>query len=107
MLCPSRPLAPTLAAHDHHSITLTEADLRAVFEYYRDDNDIREVDAFVCGFPASLCEVFASLNKTLIFYPYHRILLGQCSADSWARLTRLLVGADEWEGSTTNEIQVL
>jgi len=83
---PERPLAPVITSHTWSSGYLSEAEIAETFNYYKDDPQMARVDAFVCMFPFSYCEVWMPFNKTIIFNAGHRFALGRCSTARWERL---------------------
>ncbi len=86
MVLPDRPLAPTIEHHQSHSSAVTEDKIKALFEYYRADPYMARTDAFLCFFPSSYCEMFMPFNRTIVFLPAHRFLLGRCSTAEAQRL---------------------
>ena len=56
------------------------------FEYYKNDEKIAQTDAFICSFPASMCELWMPFNKTIVFLPAHRYNLGRCTKEEFNRL---------------------
>ena len=69
-----------------HSTRLTEKMVRDNFEFYKNDIQIASTDAFICMFPASMCEMWMPFNKTIIYLPAHRYNLGRCTKKEWDRL---------------------
>lgn len=90
VILPLRPLSPVLEAHTTHSQYVSEQQVHDVFEYYKHDTQIANTDAFICSFPASVCEAWLPYNKTVIFLAAHRYALGRCSRSRWERLNRNL-----------------
>ena len=45
-----------------HSTRLTEKMVRDNFEFYKNDTQIASTDAFICMFPASMCEMWMPFN---------------------------------------------
>jgi len=66
-----------------NSLHLTEANVREVFEYYKDD-----ADAFICQFPVSMCDLFIPFNRSIIMVASHRHFLGRCSTDEANKLVQ-------------------
>jgi hypothetical protein len=60
--------------------------IRSNFNYYRNVDEFKQVDAVICSFPASMCEAFIPLNKTIIFNPTHRYNLVRCTINQWSKL---------------------
>ena len=72
------------------STRLTEKMVRDNFEFYKNDTQIASTDAFICMFPASMCEMWMPFNKTIIYLPAHRYNLGRCTKEEWDRLNEHL-----------------
>ena len=52
---------------------------------------IKSIDAYICSFPASMCQIHVeSWNKTIIFLTAHRYNLGRCSVKEWRELDKFL-----------------
>lgn len=48
-------------------MNLTEMNMvEKFYDAYKEDDEMRSVDAFVCMHPASVCELFEPFNKTMI-----------------------------------------
>ena len=64
---------------------------------YRDDAEMKTVDAFVCFHPASMCELFAPFNKSILVVATTRYELGRFNPERWQRwndnLARIAVDA--------------
>ena len=69
---------------------LTEKMIQENFEFYKTNKDIASVDAFLCMFPAAMCELWLPFNKTIVFLPAHRYNLGRCTKREWDRLNEHL-----------------
>ena len=41
-------------------------------EFYQNDSTVMNIDAFICTFPASMCQLWMPFNKSIIFLPAHR-----------------------------------
>ena len=76
--------------HNKHTVQLTERMVKSNFEYYKSDPKIASTDAFMCQFPASMCEMWMPFNKTIVFLPCHRYSLGRCTIAEWRRLNEHL-----------------
>ena len=72
------------------SMRLTEKMVKNNFEFYKDDKQVASTDAFICTFPASMCEMWMPFNKTIMFLPAHRYNLGRCNKEEWDRLNEHL-----------------
>ena len=59
-----------------------EALIAAFLREYRDDEEMRSVDAFVCSHPAAMCEVFEGLNQSLLVYATTRYEMARCFSDA-------------------------
>ena len=79
-------LAPFMTTHRSHSDRLMEKDLQGFFSFYQLDPVMANVNAFYCSFPMSLCEVYMSLNRSIIWLPAHRFTLARCSRPELDRL---------------------
>ena len=79
----SDPLVHSLAAPN---AKLTESLVGSNFKFYQGNPKVVSTDAFVCGFPASTCELWMPFNKSLVFAPAHRYNLGRCTKAEWERL---------------------
>lgn len=85
----SNPLSPHITGDAGNSSHLPEVQ-RQVFQYYRDDATVSQVDAFICAFPSALCEQFFSFNKTVIFAPGLRFSMWRCTKKLWMQSVRIL-----------------
>lgn len=47
---------------------------------------MKGIDLFTCTFPASICQLWLDLNKTVVFLPAHRYNLGRCLPREWHKL---------------------
>ena len=56
-----------------HSTKLSEQMIKDNFELYKKNKHIQSTDAFICSFPASMCELWMPFNKTIVFLPAHRL----------------------------------
>ena len=79
MTYPTREISSVILSYNSHSTRLTESMVKEIFEYYKDDPDILQTDAFLCQFPPALCELFIAFNRTIIINASHRLFLGRCS----------------------------
>ena len=55
-------------------------------KWYKKRNLDKKIDAFICSFPASMCQLWIPMNKSIIFLPAHRYNLGRCSVNEWRKL---------------------
>lgn len=79
-------VAKTITSHNRHSQYLSEDEVIRLFKFYSASKDIVRADAFICMFPASLCEGWMPFNQTIIFLPAHRFLQGRCTIQRMNRL---------------------
>jgi hypothetical protein len=61
------------------------------YEAYRDDAEMKSVDAYVCFHPASMCELFLPFNKSLIVIASTRYELGRFGVERWTRWNNNLI----------------
>jgi len=61
------------------------------YEAYKDNAEMKSVDAFVCFHPASMCELFMPFNKSLIVIASTRYELGRFGANRWTKWNNNLV----------------
>ena len=59
-------------------------------KHYMEDKIVNKIDAFICSFPASMCQLWEPFNKTIIFLPDHRYNLGRCSEKEWKKLDKFV-----------------
>jgi len=50
------------------------------------DTEVQKIDAFICTFPASMCQLWLAMNKSIVFLPAHRYNLGRCTPEDWHHL---------------------
>ena len=81
-----RNLSAALRSYTRYDTRLTGAMVEEHFNHYKDSPLIHSVDAFICSFPASMCQLWIPFNKTIIFLPAHRYNLGRCTQDEWKEL---------------------
>ncbi|ESN93039.1 hypothetical protein HELRODRAFT_165195 [Helobdella robusta] len=55
-------------------------------ETYRNDAEMNSVDVVYCGYPASLCEVYVQLNKSVLVLATTRYDVGRYTAERWRKL---------------------
>lgn len=55
------------------------------YEAYKNDSEMKSVDAFVCFHPTSMCELFEPFNKSLLIIASTRYELGRFGKDRWTR----------------------
>ena len=91
---PQREYSELIRSHEGHNHYISEGEVRANFEYYKDDPDIARVDAFYCQFPMSYCEAWMPFNKTLIYLAGHRFSLARCNEPQVSRLIKHLLEAE-------------
>ena len=82
-------LSNTLQAYDDHTTQLKEDFLTENHEFYKNDPNVNSINAFVCSFPASMCQIWMKFEQARIVYiPAHRYNLGRCHVDSWTLLNQ-------------------
>ena len=65
--------SPTLTKYITHSTKLTPDLFHENYNFYKDDKSIQDIDAFICTFPASMCQIWMAFEKAkIIFLPAHR-----------------------------------
>ena len=69
-----------------HPSNLDDSDVKENFNFYKQSSDFNPVDLVICSFPASFCEAFIPLNKTIVFNPAHRYNMKKCSQQKWLKL---------------------
>lgn len=56
-----------------HSTNLTSQMIVENYRFYRDDVIVGKIDAFVCTFPAAMCQLWMAFeDKAIVFIPAHR-----------------------------------
>jgi hypothetical protein len=69
-------LSKTLKTYIDHSTRLTSKFVRENYFFFKDDKIIQSIDAFVCTFPASMCQMWMAFEKAkIVFLPAHRYFL--------------------------------
>ena len=66
-----------------NALTLHPALIPQFYARYKDDWQMRSVDAFVCYHPASMCELFMPFNKSMIVIASTRFELGRFEPSRW------------------------
>ena len=57
------------------------------YEFYRHDKLINEeVSAYICSFPAAMCQIWKHMNKPILLFTAHRYNLGRCTQHEWKGL---------------------
>ena len=74
----------------HQNRRITEDMIKENFEFYKNDPEIANVDAFICLFQPGMCEMWMPFNKTIVFIPAHRYNMGRCSIEETRRLNEHL-----------------
>lgn len=83
---PTRSLSPLIDKKTSHSDSFTESDVQQFYEYYRNDPDLIDTDAFLCQFPASFCELYMPFNRSIFIIAAHRFFLGRCQISQSLKL---------------------
>ena len=76
----------TLSRYQDHTHRLSSLGIARNIEFYANDDVVKGIDAFVCTFPASMCQMWKPLNKSIVFLPAHRYNLGRCTTKDWRQL---------------------
>ncbi len=79
-------LSETLRTHLTHSDRYTDSDISENRQFYQSIEVVQNIDTFVCTFPASMCQLWLAMNKSVVFLPAHRYNLGRCSPNEWGKL---------------------
>ena len=80
-------VSPVLQWYDDVSMQMQKKWPDLIANFYKGNSLIdKKMDAVICSFPASMCQIWMKLNKTIIFLPAHRYNLGRCSANEWRTL---------------------
>ena len=91
-------VSPVLSAYTEHKTQLDPGWPVANAKFYKGDPLIKSVDAFLCGFPPSRCQVWREFNKSTIFIAAHRYSLGRCSMNEWKDLNKYLINMSPAKG---------
>ena len=75
-----------LRVYKDHSTKMNQKWPSMNTKWYKKRNMDKKIDAFICSFPASMCQLWIPMNKSIIFLPAHRYNLGRCSVDEWKKL---------------------
>lgn len=99
----SKPLTEYSLQPLDHSTSMSFSNWSLVnTEFYRHDKLIsQEVSAFICSFPAAICQIWKEMNKTIIFLTAHRYNLGRCTQKEWKSLDSDIA---KWGNSPLNEL---
>jgi len=73
----------------------TLEDMESHIAHYQNMPAILNTDAFVCSFPAAMCQLWLPFNKSVVFLPAHRYNLGRCSVEAWMRLNKDVVALSQ------------
>ena len=66
-------MSKTLQVYNDHTTKLSSKFIRENYNFYKDDKAIQSIDAFVCTFPASMCQIWMAFEKAkTVFLPAHR-----------------------------------
>ncbi len=79
-------LSKTLKTHLTHSDKYTDSDISENSQFYHADTVVKKIHTFVCTFPASMCQLWLAMNKSIVFLPAHRYNLGRCAPEDWHKL---------------------
>ena len=77
-------LSPLLQRYNDHSYQLKPAWIFANHKYLLEDKIYKQIEAYVCGFPASMCQLWLPFNNSkIIVMAAHRYNLGRCTEEDW------------------------
>ena len=95
--------SPILKIYNDHSTKMNPSWPLKNSEWYARRSVGTQIDAFICTFPASMCQLWIPMNKSIVFLPAHRYNLGRCSVDEWQTLNDdiLRLKATEIDGGHT------
>ena len=75
----------------HNALNLDYSLIPKFYNAYKDDAEMKSVDAFVCYHPTSMCELFMPFNKSIIVIASTRYELGRFGVDRWTKWNRNIV----------------
>lgn len=84
------PSPPIIQYASTHSTYITENNIKEFYKEYKSNPVIQSIDAFICSFPFSQCEIYFPFNKSIIWMAAHRYSLGRCTKEQWTRLNEHL-----------------
>ena len=76
-------LSPLLYKYNDHSYRLQAHWIKSNYEYFQEDKIYKRIDAFICGFPASMCQLWLPFNTSIVIMSAHRYNLGRCTEKEW------------------------
>lgn len=76
---------------NRRSVSMTDQDLQHDLEHYMDNPVIKRAHAFVCAFPAALCELGAMFNKSIVVDSAHRFNMARCHPPEFNRWHNTLI----------------
>jgi hypothetical protein len=85
------PDSPVLMKYNDHSTKMDRRWPRWNTKWYLQRNLLKFVDAYICTFPASMCQIWIPMNKSIIFLPAHRYNLGRCTVKEWHQLDNEII----------------
>jgi hypothetical protein len=62
------------------------SDVEENTQFYSSNAEVASIDAFMCSFPTTACQLWIPQNKPIVFMPCHRYNMGSCTHESWGRL---------------------
>ena len=68
----TRRLSDVLLKYTSHSTKLQSCWPTHNYKFYQRSDSLVEVDAFLCTFPASMCQIWQNFKKPTVFLPAHR-----------------------------------
>ena len=75
----------------HNALNLDYSLIPIFYNAYKDDAEMKSVDAFVCYHPTSMCELFMPFNKSIIVIASTRYELGRFGVDRWTKWNKNFV----------------
>lgn len=84
-------ISPILYTYDDTAVQIKNDWPNKIAKFYKDDPIIgKKMDAFICSFPSSMCQIWTNLNKSIIFLPAHRYNLGRTTLANWPELDKYI-----------------
>lgn len=75
----------------HNTLHLDYSLISKFYDAYRNDTELASVDAFACFHVSSLCELYATFNKSLIILSTIRYEVGRFEKERWTKWNKNLV----------------
>ena len=84
-------ISPILYEYDDTAVQLKNEWADKIAEFYKDDLIVgNKLDAFICSFPSSMCQIWSKMNKSIIFLAAHRYNLGRTTLLNWPILNKYI-----------------